>query len=843
MASPSPTAAKSKPFKWGFGTGLLVLLTGTVLAEILIWLVYGTLQAQGGAKMGYAVGLFACLLPIFGIVAFRPRLVFEFFRSVKVGVMNLFLIGLASIFGVLFQQEKVDRPIPKGAIESLADWVEFGETRPWTEVEQTAYDYYAGGPRSNTSFRNAQAFFVYRFFENLGLDGIFELDPSLEIDFDQIETKLARVDQKIPQLEARFGVDFGVALAAQSRTGLITRERNLRIQAVEEKFDDLWWSMFRWANRLDLLRVYKSPWFAFYWYVLFIGVLVNSFRGGWRRNLKPGRWPFLTTHAGILLICFGGQYSRFTEQRGILNLNIGRESGKWLPWKNFESNQTLQFDKGEVPFKVRLDGFRADHHDVMSINYVVQKPDGRLDFEFPLDRQPEERIWQGRVLKYDYLRDSDGGLGKPQLRIEVKKMISQSKQSRDLHIAEPGEFSASMARLALLDLQGNFLREPTPLAAAIDLSLVHGDSASRVKLIEVADIEAAQQALLEPIPARLGYLHREGASRDQQFHDVTQGLSFEDQTDLGAYKIEVLQALPILRLLEASEDGIVAAPLERELEYLEPSNPAVKLRITSASGETEERWVLQADQSHSLPAKFADLRYGFTWDTWAAPAHYRYLLMQSPEGLLWWGQVGQPETLQVVTPGQIMKLGGQQDLKIVQALPNASTQLRYSALEGVDFFDPAPAAALMEITYPDEHGHMQTIEKWMRTKDGRGRLDLQYPANDGNGMRQVVLFFNEQASGLPIEWRSKLQIKEPDPISGSYEEVHSGVILVNDYLTYRGYRFFQTNYDPRDPTYSGIGVVYDPGIDFVLLGFYMVMFGTIIVFLIKPIFTRKHRAA
>jgi hypothetical protein len=840
MAKPTSSVVKSKPFKWGFGSGLLVLSVGTVLAEILTWLSVHTLHEQGGQKIAFAVGLFACLLPLFGIVAFRPKLVFEFFRSVKVGVTNIVLIGLASIFGVLFQQENADRPIPQGAIESLADWAEYGETRPWTEAEQTAYDYYAGGPRSNTSFRNAQAFFIYRFFENLGLDSIFNLDPSLDIDYDDVETKLARVEKKLPELEARFGVDFGVALKSQSRTGLITRARNLRIQAVEEKFDDFWWSMFRWANRLDLIRVYKSPWFAFYWYVLFLGVLVNSFRGGWRRNLKPGRWPFLTTHAGILLICIGGQCSRISEQRGILNLNIGRESGSWMPWSNTGPNDTLHFDQGEVPFKVKLDGFRADLHDVLSVNYVVQKPDGRLDFEFPLDRQPEERMWQGRVLKYDYLRDGDGQLGKPQLRIEVKQMILQSVRSRTLQMAAPGQTSAAMARLALLNSQGEIIREEAPLAAEVPIPMVHGDSGSRVKLISVADQAAAQKALVTEVEPRLGFLQREGASREHQFHDVTVGLRFEDETENGVYQVEVLQALPVLRLQEALDDRIVAAPLDRAIELTEPTNPAVEIEITAPDGEIENRWVLEADLSHSLPSKFSDLRYGFYWDRWAAPAEHRYLLMQSPNGQLWWGEVGQPGSLQVVQSGQVLLLGDSQALQILQALPNASTEIKYTALEGADFFDSAPAAALMAITYPDSQGQMQTIERWMRTKDGQGRFDAEYPGTDGKP-RHVVLFFSEQNSGMPLEWQSKLTIHELDSGTGRYEKTSTGVIRVNDYFYHQGYRFFQTNWDPRDPTYSGIGVVYDPGLVAVLMGFYMVMFGVIAVFLIKPLFTRRHR--
>ena len=117
---------------------------------------------------------------------------------------------------------------------------------------------------------------------------------------------------------------------------------------------------------------------------------------------------------------------------------------------------------------------------------------------------------------------------------------------------------------------------------------------------------------------------------------------------------------------------------------------------------------------------------------------------------------------------------------------------------------------------------------------------MQYRTADGS-VRELVLVFREQSEGLPIEWQSRLQVLELDTSGQSWTPVADSAIRVNDYFHYKGYRFFQTNHDPRDPTYSGIGVVYDPGIPFVLTGYYLVMFGTAVVFLIKPLITRRHR--
>ena len=60
-------------------------------------------------------------------------------------------------------------------------------------------------------------------------------------------------------------------------------------------------------------------------------------------------------------------------------------------------------------------------------------------------------------------------------------------------------------------------------------------------------------------------------------------------------------------------------------------------------------------------------------------------------------------------------------------------------------------------------------------------------------------------------------------------------IRVNDYFTEAGFRFFQTNAIPEIPTYSGIGVVYDPGIEPVLFGMYTIILGTVLAYILRPI--------
>jgi hypothetical protein len=105
--------------------------------------------------------------------------------------------------------------------------------------------------------------------------------------------------------------------------------------------------------------------------------------------------------------------------------------------------------------------------------------------------------------------------------------------------------------------------------------------------------------------------------------------------------------------------------------------------------------------------------------------------------------------------------------------------------------------------------------------------------------RRFYVSYFENDRAMPFEWRSVLSVFERDA-DGKLYKVDVGPeddreIRVNDYFHYRGYRFFQSNANPQFPTYSGIGVVYDPGIPIVILGMYLTIVGTILRFIVRPI--------
>lgn len=57
--------------------------------------------------------------------------------------------------------------------------------------------------------------------------------------------------------------------------------------------------------------------------------------------------------------------------------------------------------------------------------------------------------------------------------------------------------------------------------------------------------------------------------------------------------------------------------------------------------------------------------------------------------------------------------------------------------------------------------------------------------------------------------------------------VNTQLVKVNHPLRWDGYDFYQSNFDPKNPRYSGLQVVHDPGLPLVNLAFWLLMYGVL----------------
>jgi hypothetical protein len=78
-------------------------------------------------------------------------------------------------------------------------------------------------------------------------------------------------------------------------------------------------------------------------------------------------------------------------------------------------------------------------------------------------------------------------------------------------------------------------------------------------------------------------------------------------------------------------------------------------------------------------------------------------------------------------------------------------------------------------------------------------------------------------------------------IAGSTQK--KALVSVNDPFTFNGWTFYQVNYDPKNPSYSGLEAVHDPGVNWVFAGFVLIMVGVFYMFYVETALKARKPAA
>jgi hypothetical protein len=68
-------------------------------------------------------------------------------------------------------------------------------------------------------------------------------------------------------------------------------------------------------------------------------------------------------------------------------------------------------------------------------------------------------------------------------------------------------------------------------------------------------------------------------------------------------------------------------------------------------------------------------------------------------------------------------------------------------------------------------------------------------------------------------------------------------VSVNEPLSLNGWTLYQVNYNPNDPSYSGLDAVYDPGVVWVFTGFALICLGVFVMFYVEPRLRKRAQAA
>ena len=777
-----------------------------------------------GSLFGRMVGrdwLFtAFVVATLGFVWLEREGIARFFRSMYTGVSLVVLSTLAILAGVLVPQiDGFEDPEKRVNLER-----EHEKYRLYAEQGYLRPDQKLDGHTQYEQFRWAEGYFIYHLMHLYG--------------FGMPEAKLP---EGVADGLERYGRRYGQAEVQNREKAMLAAtaglEKTQEIGAWINAHEDFLWRFFKVATLLELNRAYKSNWFAALLFMLATSVTLNSLKGGPRRFLSIEKLGYNLAHMGMLTLLAGGFVSSLTTDRGILQLDLRDQRPQDTYLRHFDPRQRAQ-----MPFGVTLEHFARKEWRALEVYFEGDSFSSKV---------PSYTLWPGRTIDLDYVPDeSREGELRPRLRIAVEALHDRAEvHLPTIHEApaddrETDEFPIAVIRTGSLQDPGvedsGWLLPESPKPTL-------EDPVGRWRLH--AAFGTDPQSVFPRDEGVLGDLLVSLAAHDVQpvAYDLVEQGALAVQ---GGYEVEVLAATANFRV-SGSEPVLDPRPLAEQPLGV----PAVRVRVSSASGESEERWLIQGIDpvEYNLQAGYAfpELVLRLAWDAWRAPGPPRFVLDWGVEREL--TLTDEQGEARAIALGQPLPIPGPTRVFVDDVLVRPvfeSLNLKFlpptespAGSWEADFYSRDPRGLELLVT-TDPDTPQASVQTFQMTTSEEFASNF---AQSADGSFQLRFF--ENSAGFPYEWRSVLQVHERDG-QGAWQPVDFGPdkkareIRVNDYLQYRGYRFFQTGADPEIPTYSGIGVVYDPGIPIVLAGMYTVIAGTVVAFLVRPVVLarRKRRA-
>ncbi len=850
------TQPAPKPVRWGFLNAPLLIfalvLAGHVALSVLGRVVDG--QATGVQKAAF--GGFALASGVFLVL--QRHAVLRFFRTMQVGVSLVTLTLVAVGVGVLVPQitgfedptervadisdipsDVVDAYVPAPKLKSDEDY----RRRPddHAAIKGLTADQVSRIKRwknEYSAFRWAEGYFVYHM---LHLYGIGMPEASLP----------PNVPEQLDRFQDRYGIEERQNREKQMRAAFAGRLTSQEIGNLIRENEPKFRTAFEICTALQLNRTYKSNWFAALLGLLFLGVASNTFKGTPRQWFTLRKGGYVLVHFGVMTMLAGGVYSKMYTDRGLLNLFVGE-----APHDVYDGYHDPAKPR-RMPFALSLEEFARRDWKTLEVGFFDE------DFK---SNPPAYTLWPGRTIELDFVEDAQGKK-RPRIRLEVlevhEKAIVGAARWWEAESASDPDGLGPLAILGAVDRAAinaqsqegaqpdvrervAYLTPDPRMPPYLDpawkfrLAVAYGDDASVARRTAAPENEG-----------RVGWLSLRVAAAGDVEPIVVPVRVGETIDGPAGYRVHVVAAAGDLRFDPRTKSEILdPRPLAQQF----PASPGLVVEITQpGAGAPERRAVGESfdAESHQMQKEFAypDLALNFEWDSWLAPGPPRFVL--------WYGPNRTPELIDAdgratkVSAGDVLALPGDTQVTLRELLRNVRFETPIEFDPSADFisgpaydeyfYDRSSTGIVLRLTTnPGEPTEVARTVRMASTDSGRANV---WSKTD----ERFWMRYYENSQAMPFEWRSVLAVHEKDA-SGSWGQVDIGSvrdreIRVNDYLVYRGYRFFQTNADPRVPTYSGIGVVYDPGIPFVLYGMWLTIFGTVVAFLLRPIAEARARRA
>lgn len=475
----------------------------------------------------------------------------------------------------------------------------------------------------------------------------------------------------------------------------------------------------------------------------------------------------------------------FLTHLGILLIALGAVLGSIFGEKGYlglsegktvDSYQGSSDNEIKLPFKIRLDKFEVERYPP---RLFIALQDGSIQDSFI----PAE----GKLYKLD--RDYQVMIDKIFMDYQLKETVLQTSQELKnpaIEIEVVGAHDKTMARQWLWAEDKERCRLTLPQSS---LDIVYK------RLSAKADLEHEFNSE-HPLPAEKLFvmIDKEGISKD---FPVKINQEFKVNPE---YTVKIEEYTPDYRMRDHS------------IENLPPRNPALHI-VISGPEDVEKRWVFSKfpdfDKMHKV--RYPDIKLLYHRP---AGEHRKNIIkiLEIPDNqrmiaFIKAGTLTQTSLLSAKHEFLPKDLGLKirllkfiPDAQLKQEELNVSNEPRNRAVKLTVLTPTGPESLLLE-----ENNNM-----WRHLKDHQFFLNYWQDANDIKDFKSQLTILNDN------------------------QEVLTKTIEVNYPLSYGGYRFYQSGWDPEQTGWSRIQVVKDPGVLVVYLGFIITMLGMVYACFFKP---------
>ncbi len=498
-----------------------------------------------------------------------------------------------------------------------------------------------------------------------------------------------------------------------------------------------------------------------------------------RRAWRVPEWgPFLA-HGGIAVIILGGLAGGLGGARGFIEMHEG-ETADSMAVRDAAGRPTGE--RRPLGFGLRLDRFELERYPVEYRLYLYRENEDGFRVQSSTGVE-EAREWV-RVPG----TDQRFRLVEAYPDLEVLTELQEKPEGEGvpaLQLRVPGRDGAAESVTLLAGVKD---REEIRVDRDTSVRFAWEDEASR---------------WTEPAPEAHLVVFRESGNAPPEETRIRPGERYS--VGRGQYEISVLEYFPDFVYDSRRRQGSTRSD--------RPHNPALRVALRKKdAGPAEERWLFANNpgfgREHGGENQGPDLRYVYV--PASDPAGREFVVVGKTREVVEYDR-GSPKGRTPLVPGEAFPAAP--GIAMERFLPSAEETVRPST-RSREWRRPA---AEIEARAGDEtHRTILVAGEPVRLGTGGAVLSLEKKSNDIRAFRSRVSVLEGGAS------------------------VRRETLSVNHPLSHRGFWLYQSDYRPKDPTYSGILVVKDPGLGVVYAGFVMLCAGMILSFYVRP---RLRRAA